>query len=66
MESTDDEAGFQSTVLPSMAGAVGRLPAIEVKLNGVMAKTKPSSGRCSRRFQQPGADSGCSAMTCWA
>ena len=31
------EAGFQTTVLPISAGAVGRLPAIEVKLNGVTA-----------------------------
>ncbi len=30
-------AGFQITVLPISAGAVGRLPAIAVKLNGVMA-----------------------------
>ena len=29
--------GFQSTVLPSSAGALGRFPAIAVKLNGVMA-----------------------------
>jgi len=29
-----------------IAGAVGRLPAIAVKLNGATAKTKPSSGRC--------------------
>ena len=29
--------GFQTTVLPMSAGAVGRLPAIAVKLNGVMA-----------------------------
>ena len=29
--------GFQSTVLPISAGAVGRLPAIAVKLNGVIA-----------------------------
>ena len=28
---------FQSTVLPISAGAVGRLPAIAVKLNGVIA-----------------------------
>ena len=40
-----DAAGFQSTVLPMIAGAVGRLPAMEVKLNGVTAKTNPSSGR---------------------
>ena len=37
--------GFQTTVLPISAGAVGRLPAIAVKLNGVTAYTKPSSGR---------------------
>ena len=29
--------GFQMTVLPIRAGAVGRLPAIAVKLNGVIA-----------------------------
>ena len=29
--------GFQITVLPSSAGAVGRLPAMAVKLNGVTA-----------------------------
>ena len=29
--------GFQTTVLPSMAGADGRLPAMAVKLNGVTA-----------------------------
>ena len=29
--------GFQITVLPISAGAVGRLPAIAVKLNGVIA-----------------------------
>ena len=29
--------GFQTTVLPMSAGAVGRLPAMAVKLNGVMA-----------------------------
>jgi hypothetical protein len=29
--------GFQSTVLPISAGAVGRLPAIAVKLKGVIA-----------------------------
>ena len=38
-------AGFQITVLPISAGAVGRLPAIAEKLNGVIATTKPSSGR---------------------
>ena len=29
--------GFQTTMLPISAGAVGRLPAIAVKLNGVIA-----------------------------
>ena len=29
--------GFHSTVLPISAGAVGRLPAIAVRLNGVIA-----------------------------
>ena len=29
--------GFHTTVLPISAGAVGRLPAMAVKLNGVMA-----------------------------
>src|SRR4051812_28670515 len=38
------------TVFPIMAGAVGRLPAIDVKLNGVTAYTKPSSGRESSWF----------------
>ena len=37
--------GFQITTLPIRAAEVGRLPAIAVKLNGVMAYTKPSSGR---------------------
>jgi hypothetical protein len=58
--STAVEAGFHTTVLPHSAGAVGRLPAIEVKLNGVTANTKPSSGRYSSRFHAPGADCGCS------
>ena len=35
--------------------------AIAVKLNGVTAKTKPSSGRYSRRFQTPGEEIGCSS-----
>src|SRR6266542_997090 len=52
--------GFQMTVLPMSAGADGRLPAIAVKLNGVIAYTKPSSGRWSNRFHIPLEDSGCS------
>ena len=55
--------GFQTTTLPSRAGAVGRLPAIDVKLNGVIASTNPSSGRYSSRFHEPGADPGCSASS---
>ena len=58
--------GFQTTVLPISAGAVGRLPAIAVKLNGVTAKTNPSSGRYSIRFHAPGTDCGCSARICRA
>jgi hypothetical protein len=54
-------AGFHTTVLPISAGAVGRLPAMAVKLNGVTAKTKPSSGRYSRRFHIPRALFGCDA-----
>jgi hypothetical protein len=30
-------AGFHTTTLPRMAGVVGRLPPIAVKLNGVIA-----------------------------
>jgi hypothetical protein len=55
------EAGFHRTTLPIMAGAVGRLPLMETKLNGVTAKTKPSSGRCSVRFQVPLELCGCRA-----
>jgi len=47
--------------LPISATEVGRLPAIAVKLNGVTAKTKPSSGRYSMRFQIPGEETGCSS-----
>ena len=52
--------------MPSSAGAVGRFPAIAVKLNGVIASTNPSSGRYSIRFHVPGADAGCSASSCLA
>jgi hypothetical protein len=48
-------------VLPINAGLVGRLPPIAVKLNGVTAKTKPSRGRYSMRFQTPGEEIGCSS-----
>ncbi|SLH20617.1 Uncharacterised protein [Mycobacteroides abscessus subsp. abscessus] len=53
--------GFHTTVLPISAGAVGRLPAMAVKLNGVIAYTNPSSGRYSIRFHTPGEDCGCLA-----
>jgi len=55
------DAGFQTTALPISAALEGRLPPIAVKLNGVTAKTKPSSGRYSMRFQVPGAEIGCSS-----
>ena len=57
-------AGFQTTVLPMSAGAVGRLPAMAVKLNGLMAYTGPSSGRWSSRFHTPSElRGGCSASS---
>jgi hypothetical protein len=47
-------------VVPMIAGALGRLPAIEVKLKGVIASTKPSRGRHSSRFHIPvGLTGGC-------
>ena len=55
------DAGFQTTVLPIIAGDVVRLPPMAVKLNGLTAKTKPSSGRYSMRFQTPVDDAGCSS-----
>src|ERR1051326_2149177 len=39
------DAGFQTTVFPINATDVGRFAPMAVKLNGVTAKTKPSSGR---------------------
>ncbi len=50
-------------MLPSSAGAEGRFAAIAVKLNGVIASTKPSSGRYSIRFHVPGPDAGWSASS---
>ena len=64
MESTAVEAGFQTTPFPISAGAVGRLAAMAVKLKGVSAKTNPSSGRYSVRFQIPGEETGWSASSC--
>ena len=37
--------GFQMHTLPISTGERHRLLAMEVKLNGVMANTKPSMGR---------------------
>ena len=39
----------------------GRFPPMAVKLKGLTAKTKPSSGRYSIRFQDPGPEKGCSS-----
>src|SRR4051812_38608620 len=50
------DAGFQTIVLPISAGLVERLAPIAVKLNGLIAKTNPSSGRYSSRFQTPGEE----------
>jgi hypothetical protein len=58
--------GFHTTVLPISAGAVGRFPAIEVKLNGVIASTNPSSGRWSIRFQEPAEEFGWPVRICRA
>ena len=41
-----------------MATHAGRFPAMAVKLKGVMAYTKPSNGRYSRRFQTDESDFG--------
>ena len=60
-ESAWVDAGFQTTVLPISAGEVVRLAPIAVKLNGLIAKTNPSSARYSRRFQTPGEEIGCSS-----
>ena len=60
-ESAAVEAGFQSTTSPISAGLETRFAPIAVKLNGLIAKTKPSSGRYSIRFQTPGEETGCSS-----
>ena len=54
-------AGFQTTVLPISAALAGRFAPIAVKLNGETAKTNPSSGRYSIRFQTPCDETGCSS-----
>src|SRR5579862_1618047 len=55
------DAGFHTTVLPMSATDVGRFAPMAVKLNGVTAKTNPSSGRYSMRFHTPGDEAGCSS-----
>ena len=42
------------------AGVDERLPPMQVKLNGLTASTKPSSGRYSIRFHVPVGEYGCS------
>ena len=52
--------GFQTEVQPTIAGALGRLAAMLVKLNGVIERTNPSRGRISVEFSTPaGETSGC-------
>src|ERR1051325_684837 len=55
------DAGFQRITSPISAGLVERLAPIAVKLKGEIAKTKPSSGRYSMRFQTPGDETACSS-----
>ncbi len=43
-------------VQPTMAGALGRLAAILVKLNGVIASTNPSRGLISVEFLTPSGE----------
>ena len=43
-----EDAGFHNITLPINAGAVGKFPAIDVKLKGVIAKTNPSKARYSK------------------
>ena len=59
--SADFSEGFQTTVLPISAGVDGRLARMAVKLNGVIASTKPSSGRWSMVLMSPGSEGGWSA-----
>jgi hypothetical protein len=59
-------AGFHTTTLPISAGAVGKLPPIAVKLNGVTASTNPSRLRYSTWFHMPGFELGCCARICAA
>ena len=49
-----------------MAGVPARLAPIAVKLKGLTAYTKPSSGRYSMRFQTPFSDTGWWSKICSA
>ena len=60
-ESAWVEAGFQTTVFPIRAGDVVRLAPIAVKLNGLIASTKPSRARYSILFHTPADEAGCSS-----
>src|SRR3954451_22538766 len=59
-ESAAVEAGFQSTTSPIRAGLPISVAPIAVKLNGLIAKANPPSGRYAVRFQTPGEEIGCS------
>ena len=55
-EYTDEDAGFHKITFPIRAGADGRFPAIEVKLNGDTANTNPSRERYSKLFFIPSGE----------
>ena len=55
-EYTQDEAGLNYATLPRNTGAQLKLAAIEVKLNGVTAKTKPSNALYSVLFFIPSGE----------
>ena len=49
---------FQTTVFPIKATLEQRFPAIEVKLNGLKAKMKPSNGLYDKEFFIPSGEIG--------
>ena len=51
-------AGFQTVVFPISATDMLRFEAMAVKLNGLIAKTNPSSGRYSIRLSWSAAERG--------
>ena len=63
-ENTWLSLGFQITTLPIIAALAGRLAAIAVKLNGVIAYTNPSRGLYSKRFHISDVDVGWSPYIC--